>query len=263
MRRTSSIVILLSGTLAGCATMPARVVNPSAPGFLASESDAVAIDMADSVMERMGGRAAWDGTRYIRWNFFGARSHVWDRQTGMVRIEGRRREDGAAYTVIMDLDDDAGRAWIDGREVLDDQERRDLLRSGRSAWINDSYWLVMPYKLKDTGVRLRHLGPGEMADGRPADVLELTFREVGDTPDNKYHVYVATRTGLVEQWDFYRDADDPEPAFQIPWRGWTRHGSILLSGDRGDREITEIAVFESLPEGVFESADAVNWSSLE
>ncbi|MEJ2086172.1 MAG: hypothetical protein P8Y44_10915, partial [Acidobacteriota bacterium] len=50
--------------------------NPPAPGFNAEASDDEAIVIADQVMEALGGRKAWDDTRYLTWNFFGRRRHV-------------------------------------------------------------------------------------------------------------------------------------------------------------------------------------------
>lgn len=246
---------LLLALAGGCATARPAPVDAAAPGFRADASDPRALAIADAVMERMGGRAAWDATRYLSWTFFGGRSHVWDRRTNRIRVAGTRRDDGAPYVVLMDLDDGTGRAWVGGAEVVDPAERRAMLEGARRAWVNDSYWLLMPYKLEDPGVRLRYLGVREMLDGRPADVLELTFDHVGLTPENMYHVYVGRESGLVEQWDFYRDASDDEPSFRLPWRGWTRHGSILLSGDRGEREITNIAVHDTLPDRVFETPE--------
>ena len=120
----------------------------------------------------------------------------------------------------------------------------------------------MPYKLKDTGLALKYRGEGALLDGRPADVLELTFREVGRTPENKYEVYVAKETGLVEQWDFYTNASDESPRFQVPWRNWRRHGSILLSDDRGRGQHTEIAVFDQLPTTVFTEPEPVDLTQL-
>ncbi len=237
--------------------------NPPAPGFDLEGSDPEALLLADAVMERMGGRRAWDATRYLRWRFFGRRLHVWDKQSGDIRIEGEGREDGVPFVILMNLHSRDGRAWRGGEEVTDPEALAELLESGESMWINDSYWLFMPYKLKDTGVTLRHLGAGAMEDGRAAEVLELTFEEVGRTPENKYHVYVAADSGLVEQWDFYRDAADAEPGFKIPWHGWQRHGEILLSADRGESRHTEVAVFDRLPPSVFTSPEPVDWNSLE
>ncbi|MHC4769928.1 MAG: hypothetical protein ACYTEI_14630, partial [Planctomycetota bacterium] len=61
--------------------------NPPAPGFDAEGSDPEAIWIADAVMARMGGRRAWDRTRYVTWSFFDRRRHVWDKHAGRVRVE--------------------------------------------------------------------------------------------------------------------------------------------------------------------------------
>jgi len=239
----------------------AAAQNPAAPGFDRAGSDERAISLADSVMERLGGRAAWDDTRFISWNFFGSRRHFWDKYSGDVRIEGTDREDGTPYLILMNLHSKQGRAWSDGVEVSGKQLET-LLDLGEAAWINDSYWMFMPYKLKDSGVTLAYVGSGTMEDGRGAEVLELTFKDVGRTPQNKYHVYVASDSGLVEQWDFFSQATDEEPRFRIPWHGWRPFDRILLSDDRGETGHTGVAVFESLPASVFSDPRAVDLAAL-
>ncbi len=235
--------------------------NPPAPGFLLEESHAEALEIADRVMDRLGGRAALDRTRFVTWKFFGRRFHVWDRHSGDIRVEGTDRESGETYLVLMNLDSKKGRAWREGAEV-EGEALGTLLELGESAWINDSYWLFMPYKLKDTGVVLRYVGEGTMLDGGTADVLELTFREVGKTPENRYHVYVGRDSDLVEQWDFYTRAEDEEPRFRIPWRNWRQHGDILLSDDRGRGKHSDLAVFDELPSAVFTSPEPVDLDSF-
>lgn len=245
------------------ATRPAT--RPEARAAPASDPEAV--EVARAVMQRLGGRGAWEGTRYLTWSFFGSRRHLWDRHAGDVRIEGTDRESGETYLILMNIHSGRGRAWRGGAEVTDPEPLEKMLREGTSAWINDSYWLVMPYKLLDPGVTLRDLGERPMADGRPARVVELTFTDVGETPRNKYHVYVARETGLVEQWDFFADRDDAEPRFRIPWRGWKRYGAIMLSGDRGERggrklELTDIAVLDRVPAEALTSPAPVEWEIM-
>ncbi len=251
---------------AAAAPVPAEshaAPNPPAEGFDLAGSDAKAIEIADRVMAAMGGRDAWDATRYLRWRFFGRRLHVWDKHAGRIRIEGVGREDQKPYVILMNLHTKEGRAWRGGEEITDPAELAEMLDQGESIWINDSYWIVMPYKLKDTGVTLKYAGRGTMADGRPAEVLELTFKDVGDTPENKYRVYVADDSGLVEQWDFYRNAADEEPGFKTPWHDWQRYGRILLSDNRGENGHTEVAVFDELPDSVFTVPAAGDWASIE
>ena len=251
------------------ATQPATrpgATQPNAPrrAFDLEGSDAKAIELADAVMAKMGGRRAWNETRYIVWNFFGQRLHIWDKHSGRVRIELDGPE-GVPYVAVLNIDAQSGRAWKGGQEVTDPDELARMMDQAEAMWINDSYWLVMPYKLKDAGVTLKYQGEREMEDGRIADVLQLTFQDVGRTPNNKYHICVAKDSGLVEQFDYYEHSDDPTPRISRPWRDWKRFGRIMLSGDRGERhgrpaKLTDIAVFDELPETVFTSPEAVDLS---
>ncbi len=254
------LAAMVTAAAIGCAASTASY--PAAPGFHAAASDAGAVAIADRTMEAMGGYDAWASTRFVTWEFFGRRRHLWDKHTGDVRIDTTLR-DGDEAVVVVNVNDGTGRAWINGAPVQDEQRLSELLDAAESWWINDSYWLVMPYKLKDSGVTLTSLGERAMEDGRPADVLQLTFEAVGRTPQNKYHVYVARDSGLVEQWDFFAEAADAEPRFSTPWQDWRRYGRIMLSGDRGSlrgnpARLTRIAVHDDVPAAAF--ASPLPWS---
>lgn len=220
------------------------------------ESDARAIEIAQSVMERMGGWEAWDATRYVSWNFFGRRTHYWDRGSGDLRLELPTEE--GRYLVLMNVRTREGRAWKDGAPIEDATEAAELLQQAHETWINDAYWMFMPYKLLDPGVTLKYGGERNMEDGRAANVLELTFGDgVGYTPENRYEVLVAVDSGLVEQWNFYADAADGEPRFRMPWSGWEPFGRIKLATSHGRDADWEIAVHDELPRSVFESPEPV------
>ncbi|MDP7447342.1 MAG: hypothetical protein QF689_02025 [Candidatus Latescibacteria bacterium] len=228
---------------------PTVVGNPAAPGFDAAGSDHRAVELADRVMARLGGRAAWDSTRYVTWRFFGGRRHVWDKWTGDHRFET------GDLTVLSNIHDGSGRAWQAGVEITDADTLAARLHRAHGAWINDSYWLVMPYKLKDSGVTLTYQGEGMTEEGLPAYILELTFRDVGRTPQNRYQVWVDIDNSLVRQWSFYREASDEDPRFIMPWANWQSFGHILLNDDFGAKRHTEIAVFDELPEAIFSSPE--------
>ncbi|MFK7982460.1 MAG: hypothetical protein AB8G86_20935, partial [Saprospiraceae bacterium] len=155
-------------------------------------------------------------------------------------------------TLLMNIHSMEGKAML-GDTLIDKNHPRiaELTKSGKGQWINDTYWLVMPFKLKDSGVTLKYVGEDMTQAGAKADVLAMTFKNVGVTPDNKYLVYVDKKSRLVTQWDFYGKADDAEPRFQIPWDGYTQHGLIQLSGGRGKYALTDIEVMEKLPTGIF------------
>ena len=145
----------------------AQSENPPMPGFDAEGSDPEAIAAADEVMESLGGRRAWDESRYLTWKFFGRRTHVWDKHSGNLRF------DSDEMLVLMNLSSKKGRVWKDGQEVTDSAVLEEALHNAESVWINDSYWVFMPFKLKDSGVTLKYFGKGETADGKPAVVYHF------------------------------------------------------------------------------------------
>ena len=146
-----------------------------------------------------------------------------------------------------------GRIWLNGMETTQPDSLAKYLERGRRVWINDSYWLVMPFKLKDPGVNLKYIGSSKTAADLPADLLELTFNNVGVTPENKYQVWVDEKTRLITQWAFFKKFSDEKAEFTNPWADYQPYGRIKLSGSRGREEgtMTPIAVFDSPPAGVF------------
>jgi len=233
-------------------------VNPPAPGFDQANSDPEAVEIADRVMEAMGGRTNWDQTRFLAWNFFGRRHLTWDKWTDRVRIE----IPGDDLLILVNVGDLSGTVKKGGSIQENSDSLTHYLGKGKSIWINDSYWLVMPFKLKDSGVTLKYLGEGKSLSGDPMDILGLTFEGVGDTPQNRYEIGVDKESDLVCQWAFFKNAEDTLAAFTLPWKNYKQYGNILLSGDREKYQLSEIQVFDSLPDQVFESTDPVDLENL-
>ena len=123
------------------------------------------------------------------------------------------------------------------------------------AWVNDAYGMVMPYKLLEPGVNPRYVGEYLMQGDRKADVLQLMFEGVGVTPQNRYLVYVARDSGLVEQWSYFPTRDATEPGFTRPWAGWQRFGNIMLATSKGGDFDWQIQVYDELPAAVFTDPD--------
>ena len=227
--------------------------NPAAEGFNQTESDDAAIALADAIMEAMGGRKAWDDTRFIQWNFFGRRMLYWDKLTGDVRIESAA--DSTIY--LVNILQNEGKVMRQGQKLIHADSIAKYVKRGHDIWINDSYWLVMPFKLKDSGVRLQHLGKDTLQNGSPAEVLQLTFDGVGVTPENKYLLYVDPNKKLIQQWAYYQNAAAEVPRFVTPWAEYKRFGNILLACNRGKYRISDIVVHEHLPDQVFSSFEPI------
>ncbi len=223
-------------------------IYPAAEGFNLAGSDSTALAIADSVMIAMGGKNAYDNIHYLKWNFFGARDLVWDKYSGNVRIDFPR--DSSVY--LINVLQNSGRVWRKGVEITEPDSLKKLVAQGKSIWINDSYWLVMPFKLKDSGVTLKYAREDTTLKGVDAHVLALTFNAVGDTPDNKYEVFVDKNDNLIKQWSYFRKYDQDSASAVWPWDNYKAPQGVLLSADRSDnRGPRDLVVYDSLPQSVF------------
>ena len=243
----TAVWLLLAAVLASC-EMNKQALNPPAEGFDMANSDPKAVELADSIMNAMGGRKNWDKTRYISWNFFGARDLIWDKKDNKVRIESLKD----SITYLVDLDKLQGRVSVKGEEITEPDSLSKMLSKGKSIWINDSYWLLMPFKLKDTGLTLKYIGEDTLLTGAKCNVLELTFKEIGDTPQNKYRIFVDDNDNLVKQWSYYSNASQDSANFTRPWDNYQKYGDILISADRSDGAGPKnVKVDDNLPEKTF------------
>ena len=203
--------------------------------------------LKNKVVEAMGGQKNYDKTRYIHWTFFGNQSLTWDKYKSRVRIDFLK--ENTVY--ILNINDKTGKVLKKGVEQTNPDSLAKYLDEAKKIWINHSYWLVMPWKLNDPGVSLSYKGEAKTQDGNDAEYLEMTFKEVGVTPNNKYWIYFDKKSHLITQWSHFSNFNDEKPRFTMPWKDYKPYGKILLSGDRGERKLTDIAVYQKLDESVF------------
>ncbi|MFT5800422.1 MAG: hypothetical protein ACI956_000225, partial [Nonlabens sp.] len=192
--------------------------------------DAKASELADATLLAMGGQQKYDDLHYVSWTFFGSRQLTWDKRDSRVRINSPK--DTTIY--LLDMKTMKGKISKSGKEVTDPDALSEGLKRAKSIWINDSYWLVMPFKLKDPGVNLKYLRTDTTKTGAMAEVVELTFEGVGNTPNNKYNVFIDKKDNLVKQWAFYADKNQEAPSRVWPWDNYKDYNGLLLSGERSD-----------------------------
>ncbi len=244
MRTPLVLVVSLSLAigLPGCApeeTEPIGDEEPSsgvASSPMATFTDGDVQRVHDRMMEAMDPNGEYAKRRYLAFTWLiqraggeaVGRSHRWDRWSGDVRVEGPT-DQGTLVAVFNTNSPDQGRVWVDGNEVLD-ASRSEWLGRAQGMHVNDAYWLVMPYKWTDPGVTTRYLGEESDDDGTIWEIVELSFDNVGRTPQNVYHAYISPASGLMERWAHYRTAD-AEPSYAV-WREWTSFGGARLPLDR-------------------------------
>ncbi len=161
--------------------------------------------------------------------------------------------DGRAFVVIHELGASDGMAWVENTRLEGDSLQKMVAR-GQSTWTNDTYWMLMPYKLRDPGVRLQFAGDTTLG-GATYDRLALSFEQVGETPGDRYWVYVNRASHRVERWDYVLEGTSPPPV-SWTWEGWEEHEGLWFptAHRQGNRAIYTRAIrtVRSFPPGAFE-----------
>lgn len=261
--RTPLILLVSLATFVGCDGTTEDAEGPD-PATLASFDDPEVARIWSGMMDSIAPDDGWEQTRWLRFDFVvdrgedppTRRSHRWAVWEGDYRIEAPVGGDQTMVALFnVDHPTEGERIWVDGTEVADPARSDSLAERAHAMFVNDSYWLLMPFKWADPGVNARYLGQMETWD-ETYDVVELTFEGVGLTPQNKYRAFVDTASGMMELWQHFRDAGDQEPGFTLAWTDWERHGPILLSPRRLDREGAGSIRFENLEAGTSVPEDA-------
>jgi len=205
---------------------------PSRPARAANDPKAEAVGRA--MIQAMGGTAAWERARYFRFDFTVVRdgkkiasfAHAWDRWTGRYRVEGEDAH-GVPWKAFFDVNSRKGDYWVNGAKA-DGQTSAQGLENAYGRFINDSYWLLAPWKVFDPGVHLEYVGSVRDAAGNACDEIKLSFEGVGLTPKDIYWMDIDSATHLLTQWKFVLNGGNDAPTV-VAWKEWKKVGLIMLS----------------------------------
>jgi hypothetical protein len=230
-RLPSIAVLVVLGTLGiGCASDSGSSNAGSSPEAAPSPTDTLTLDTrADSVASRLmqaHGADAFSSAPYLRFTFAvetpkGTRvigRHLWDRTTGDYRVEWTGGPD-SSYVALVNVRSVAegvpeGIVYLNG-EKLEGDAAQTARKQAYGRFVNDTYWLLAPLKVFDSGVNRAYAADSSTAEH---DVLHLTFGEVGLTPGDEYWFYVSTETGQLDRWAFHLQGMSADaPARQYRW----------------------------------------------
>jgi hypothetical protein len=200
-----------------------------------AERDAKADAVGRELLTAMGGEAAFEKARLFQFDFVVVREgkeaarlrHVWDRYTGDYRLTGTNKA-GAPYTVYFNVNTKEGKAFINDRPV-EGEERDALLKTAYGRFINDTYWLLAPWKIFDPGVSLSYDGEKACPEGGTCDVLGLSFDEgTGLTPKDIYWLWITRDGRRMAQWQYVLGGAQEEPTSAL-WKDWKPFAGLSLS----------------------------------
>ena len=184
--------------------------------------DDAAMKLAKDVVKASGGDN-WGKVKRVQFTFnvidkdgkpVVANKHDWDVRAGTDTITSKDK----TVTVKLADKNDEGDA-----------------KTAYKQWVNDTYWLLMPLKLLDGGVKLAHGGTQDV-DGQKYEVLNMSFEGVGLTPGDKYTLYIDPQEKLVRRWDYMPSA---EKKISGTWDGYEQFGPLKLATKHqfGERQI--------------------------
>lgn len=212
--------------------------------------------LAWQVMEESGGLDNWQNIPAITWNFFGRRKLLWLKHKHLVRIDFLNND----LQMWVDLQNPKqGQVKYKGTYLAGDS-LQNFLGKANSIWINDSYWLAFPFKLLDDGVNLSIGDRDTTMLGEDSQTFWMSFNEVGDTPQNRYRVYVSDTSGLINQWDFYKDSTSTVPDLATTFENYVEYDGVLISQKRSGFELSDIQTFDKFDVATLKNLEqTLNW----
>jgi hypothetical protein len=247
--KQSSLVFIVLCALSACTTKPEEMNVPAPPPFDISLSDPAAVELADSIISASGGQKAWDETRFISWNISGERDIVWDKQNGKVRIDSK--PDQTIYLLNVATGD--GKVQENGKEITDEEALKAKVHQGMQLWRADAYTLLLPFKLKESGISLIYLGEDSLADGAKANVVEIQVKNQEQKTQRKYRIFIGQKDNIIRQIADFNPAEPDSIGGRIPLDNYKKYGNLMLSADRSDgKGPREVKVDETVPENVFD-----------
>ncbi len=200
-----------------------------------ARADEKADSLGRELIAALGGEGAWVKAREFQFDFVVERegkvlarfSHAWDRYTGDYRLTGTDKT-GAPFAVYFNVNTRQGQVFVNGKSVEGDA-RAAQLENAYGRFINDTYWLLAPWKVFDPGVNRTYDGEKPCPAGGVCDVLKLSFGEnVGLTPRDIYWLWITRDGRQMTQWQYVLNGATEEPT-TAAWKDWRKFDGILLS----------------------------------
>jgi hypothetical protein len=199
-----------------------------------ARADEKADALGRELIAALGGETAWVKARQFQFDFVVERegkvlarfSHAWDRYTGDYRLTGNDKT-GAPFAVYFNVNTRQGQVFVNGKPVEGDP-RTAQVENAYGRFINDTYWLLAPWKVFDPGVNRAYDGEKPCPDGGTCDILKLSFENVGLTPRDVYWLWITRDGRRMIQWQYVLNGATEEPT-TAAWKEWRKFDGILLS----------------------------------
>jgi len=127
--------------------------------------------LADKILKAIK-HEAYKNTRYIDWSFGGRRHYKWDKQQHIVEVSWND-----VKVILHPNDLEKSKAFLKGVET---QNKQSFVKRAWDLFNNDSFWLVAPHKLYESGIIRSIVMEGNQ------EALNVKYTTGGTTPGDSY-----------------------------------------------------------------------------
>ena len=293
-----AIAMICSVSPAFCPpSAPAKAHQSVSPAFspppasAKAHQDPRAVALIDAMEKAVDPERSWNKIAGLRFTqtyrhddqITGEFRHTWDIKSGLYRVQGKAK-DGGERDVIFNPATRKGEGWTQAFIPILPEKGKPMppggppmvgrwfhppggpqtayLKFGYERYLNDTYWFLLPLKLKDPRIGLE-LETEESIDGEPHDVVRVVLpKELELTAGRTFWIYVNRKTHLIDQWEYPTEVTSPQPASRKDprhkttwlWQDWKSFGPFHLSALRFDPATgdavgyKDVEVLSSIPE---------------
>ena len=172
LKRALKVLLIVLGLLMLTGGILYFSFNESLPlGTNPKDADALAQKMLIAVKN-----SEYENTRFLEWSFAGGRhSYKWDKENGKVEVKWSN------YQVNLNLNKTNKSIVFDNGKRVIGSEKLKLISKALAYFNNDSFWLVAPFKVFDSGTTRSIV---TLENG--SEALLVTYKSGGTTPGDSY-----------------------------------------------------------------------------
>lgn len=181
--------------------------NESLPeGEKGTKAETLAKKMAEAINYE-----AFKNTEVLEWSFAGQHHYKWLKEYGIVEVSWENNK-----VIYNTKDKSESTVYINGTA----QNNPEVLQQAVDFFNNDSFWLVAPYKIFDSGTERRYVN----YEGK--DALLITYTSGGSTPGDSY-LWILDQNQKPESFKMWTSII-PIGGVSATWSDWKKAESGIL-----------------------------------
>ncbi len=203
------------------------------------EKGMAADNFANTMLEKLNAKA-YHETDYLEWTFRGGKHrYLWAKNQGLVRMEW------ADFKVLLDLGAPQKSAVFKNDIELEGKNKSEIVEEAVAMFNNDSFWLVAPFKVFDSGTTRQLVLLEDGSNG-----LLVTYASGGSTPGDSY-LWILGKNGLPASFKMWVNVI-PIGGLEATWSHWKKMETGVMLPSRHELgplklDMGEVKAFNSEP----------------